>query len=276
MLLRAVPAGPAGAAASGAPAARPGVPAPAPDAEVYMLRRLQTMAFAPGAYVFPGGSVDEADSDGGHGWAGPPAEHFAGPLGLPPDRAQALIRAAVRETFEECGVLLAGPSADAVVSDTSGEDWQADREALARGSRSLAELLTRRGLLLRADLLRPWSRWITPEAESRRYDTRFFTALLPRAQQAMGGTGEADEAAWLRPAGAIAAARTGDLVLLPPTAITLRELAACRDVAGILAARRRIIPRQPRVIFADGQAWLDLPDLDLPDDEQETENGDDD
>lgn len=245
-----------------------------------MLRRRQTMAFAPGAYVFPGGSVDQADSDGGHGWAGPPPGEFAGPLGLPPERAPVLIRAAVRETFEECGVLLAGPSADTVVTDTSGPDWQAERLALARGSLSLAELLTRRGLLLRADLLRPWSRWITPEAESRRYDARFFTALLPTAQRAMGGTGEgdeADEAAWLRPAAAIAAAEAGDLVLLPPTAMTLRELAACGDIAGILAARRRIIPRQPRVIFADGQAWLDLPDVpDLPGDEQKTENGDDD
>jgi 8-oxo-dGTP pyrophosphatase MutT (NUDIX family) len=236
-----------------------------------MLRRLQTMAFAPGAYVFPGGSVDEADSDGGHGWAGPAPEDFAGPLGLPPDRAQALIRAAVRETFEECGVLLAGPSPDAVVSDTSGEDWQAERLALAGGSLSLAELLTRRGLLLRADLLRPWARWITPEAEHRRYDTRFFTALLPAAQRAMGGSGEADEAAWLRPAAAIAAAEAGQLVLLPPTAVTLRELAACADLPAILTARRRIIPRKPRVIFADGQAWLALPG-----DEQETENGDDD
>ena len=236
-----------------------------------MLRRLQTMAFAPGAYVFPGGSVDAADSDGGHGWAGPPAGDFAGPLGLPPDRAPAMIRAAVRETFEECGILLAGPSADAVVDDTSGEDWQADRQALARGSLSLAELLTRRGLLLRADLLRPWSRWITPEPETRRFDARFFTALLPGTQQATGGTGEADEAAWLQPAAALTAAEAGKLALLPPTAITLRELAACRDVAGILAARRRIVARRPRVIFADGQAWLDLPG-----DEQEMENGDDD
>jgi 8-oxo-dGTP pyrophosphatase MutT (NUDIX family) len=247
MLLRPVPAGGTHGAA---------------DAEVYMLRRLQTMAFAPGAYVFPGGSVDAADSDGGHGWAGPAPEDLAGVLGLPPERAPALIRAAVRETFEECGVLLAGPSAGTVVSDTSGEDWQADRQALARGDLSLAGLLVRRGLVLRADLLRPWSRWITPEAESRRYDTRFFTALLPPAQQAMGGTGEADDATWLRPAAAIAAAEAGDLALLPPTVITLRELAAGGDVATIFAARRRVRPRRPRVVFADGQAWLDLPDDD--------------
>jgi 8-oxo-dGTP pyrophosphatase MutT (NUDIX family) len=236
-----------------------------------MLRRLQTMAFAAGAYVFPGGSVDESDTDSGHGWAGPAPGDFAGALGLPPEEAQALVRAAVRETFEECGVLLAGPSADAVVSDTSGDDWQADRQALASGSVSLAELLARRGLVLRADLLRPWARWITPEAEPRRYDTRFFTAPVPPAQRAMGGTGEADEAAWLRPAAAIAAAGAGQLVLLPPTAITLRELSAFADVPAIFAARRRVIPKQPRVVFTDGHAWLDLPD-----EERETEHGDDD
>jgi 8-oxo-dGTP pyrophosphatase MutT (NUDIX family) len=227
--------------------------------EVYMLRRMHTMAFAPGAYVFPGGSVDESDAEGGHGWAGPEAAELGPVLGLPPERAQALIRAAVRETFEESGVLLAGPTADSVVADTSGDDWAADRQALAGRSLSLAGLLVRRGLVLRADLLRPWARWITPEAERRRYDTRFFTAALPAGQLVAGGTGEADQEAWLRPAAAIAAAGDGKLVVLPPTAVTLRELAEFLDVPAILAARRRIIPRQPAVIFSDGQAWLEIP-----------------
>ena len=89
--------------------------------------------------------------------------------------------------------------------------------------------------MLRSDLLTPWSRWITPEAEPRRYDTRFFVARLPSGQRALGGTGEADQAAWLRPAAALAAAGTGELVLLPPTAITLRELAAQPDVEAMLA-----------------------------------------
>lgn len=220
-----------------------------------MLRRRRTMAFAPGAYVFPGGSVDERDTDGGHGWSGPAPDEFAPLLGLPPGRAQAVVRAAVRETFEECGVLLAGADAGSVVGGTSGPDWAAERRALADGSTSLAGLLIRRGLVLRADLLRPWSRWITPEAEQRRYDTRFFVAALPDGQRAAAGTGEgdeADEAAWLRPDVAIAAAGAGQLVLLPPTAITLRELVAYPDVPAILSARRRIIPRQPEVVLIDG------------------------
>ena len=228
--------------------------------EVYMLRRQRSMAFAAGAYVFPGGSVDASDAEGGHGWAGPLPDQFAPALGLSAAGAHALIRAAVRETFEECGVLLAGPSADTAVGDTSGDVWEADRQALADGTLSLAQLLIRRGLVLRSDLLTPWSRWITPEAEPRRYDTRFFVALLPAGQRALGGTGESDQAAWLRPAAALAAADAGELMLLPPTAITLGELAAEPDVAALLATRRRIVPRRPVVTFTGDQAWLTIPD----------------
>jgi 8-oxo-dGTP pyrophosphatase MutT (NUDIX family) len=238
------------------PVPRRAAAGPVSGTEVYMLRRQRSMAFAPGAYVFPGGSVDDSDTEGGHGWAGPPAGQFASAVGLPAAGTEALIRAAVRETFEECGVLLAGRSAEAAVDDISGEDWEADRQALAGKSISLAELLIRRGLMLRSDLLTPWSRWITPEAEPRRYDTRFFVARLPEGQRAVGGTGESDEAAWLRPDAALAAAEAGDLALLPPTAVTLQELAAHPDVAAMVGTRRQIVLRQPVITFTDGQAWL--------------------
>jgi 8-oxo-dGTP pyrophosphatase MutT (NUDIX family) len=229
--------------------------------EVYMLRRLSSMAFAPGAFVFPGGKVDERDTDGGHGWAGPPPERLAPALGVPAAGAAALVRAAVRETFEECGVLLAGPAADTIVTEVTGPDWEADRQALADGSVSLAELLIRRNLVLRGDLLRPWSRWVTPEAEERRYDTRFFVATMPADQRAAGGTGESDRAAWLRPAAAVAAAEAGELTLLPPTAITLGELAAFPGIQAVLTADPPITPRRPVVVLEDDdRAWLSIPD----------------
>ncbi len=161
-------------------------------------------------------------------------------------------------------MLLAGRSAESVLADTCGEDWEADRRALAGRSTSLAELLIRRGLMLRSDLLTPWSRWITPEAEPRRYDTRFFLARLPEGQRALGGTGESDAAAWLRPDAALAAAEAGDLALLPPTAVTLQELAAHPDVAAMAGTRRQIVPRQPVITFTDGQAWLVIPDDGIP------------
>ena len=115
--------------------ARPGA-----GAEVYMLRRQRSMAFAPGAYVFPGGSVDDSDTEGGHGWAGPPPASSPRPSACRAAGAEALIRAAVRETFEECGVLLAGPSADVALGGTvgrrlgSGPAGAGGPDALARGA----------------------------------------------------------------------------------------------------------------------------------------------
>jgi 8-oxo-dGTP pyrophosphatase MutT (NUDIX family) len=233
----------------------------APDGpEVYLLRRLSSMAFAPGAYVFPGGKVDDRDAEGGHGWAGPAPEQLAPALGVPPAGAAALVRAAVRETFEECGVLLAGPTPDTVVAEVTGPEWDADRQALSDSSISLAELLARRHLVLRGDLLRPWSRWITPEAEARRYDTRFFVAVMPADQQAAGGTGESDRAAWLRPAAAVDAAAAGELTMLPPTAATLAELAACGGIPAVMAAERPITPVRPVVVLDGDRAWLSIPD----------------
>src|ERR1700691_3028843 len=153
--------------------------------EAYLLQRTDALEFAPGACVFPGGSVDERDADPGiaeTGWAGPAPADFGHLLGVPAEHALALVCAAVRETFEESGVLLAGPSPAELVADSA--DLARDRRALLAGSLSLGELLDRRGLLLRADLLTPWARWITPEFSPRRFDTWFFAAALPAGQLA--------------------------------------------------------------------------------------------
>jgi 8-oxo-dGTP pyrophosphatase MutT (NUDIX family) len=238
----------------------------APDGglEVYMLRRKSSMAFAPGAFVFPGGSVDARDADEQVAWAGPEPGEWGRIFDAPPELARALVCAAVRETFEESGVLLAGPSADSVVADTTGADWEADRQALLDRSLSLAEMLARRGLVLRSDLLRPWSRWITPVIEERRFDARFFAAALPDQQRTRDVGGEAAAVAWVRPAEAIAMGRRKEIVLWPPTAVTLAELAACRDVAAALAPRQ-VRPVLPEASVAEGAAWLTLPaELEYP------------
>ncbi|HKB30430.1 MAG TPA: NUDIX hydrolase [Streptosporangiaceae bacterium] len=238
--------------------------------DVYLLRRTKSMEFAPGVHVFPGGSVDPRDADAELGWAGPgPATWSQMLLGEPdaagqPDGraalARALVCAAVRETFEESGVLLAGPATGAVVADTRGDDWEADRRALIDRSLSLAGLLQRRGLVLRSDLLSPWARWITPTMESRRFDTRFFAAALPGGQRTRHVGGEADEVVWLAPAAAIAAARRGEILLMPPTAVTLAELARYANVTGALAASTDMAPRQPGISLTGDTAWLTLPD----------------
>jgi 8-oxo-dGTP pyrophosphatase MutT (NUDIX family) len=229
--------------------------------EVYMLRRQASMAFAPGAYVFPGGSVDARDADEEVSWTGPDAAEWGRIFAAPPSLARALVCAAVRETFEESGVLLAGESPESVVADTTSEDWEADRRALLDRSVSLGELLTRRGLVLRADLLRPWSRWVTPVVEPRRFDTRFFAAALPPGQRTRDVGGEASEVAWVRPAEALAAGRRGEIRLFPPTVVSLSELAECGDVGTVLSGPREVAPIIPEVHEREGAVWLTVPGL---------------
>ena len=231
-----------------------------PGACVYMLRRRSSMAFAAGAYVFPGGSADPADADESIPWAGPDAAEWGRRLDAPAELARTLVCAAVRETFEESGVLLAGPDAGTVLATTGDAEWEADRRDLLAGTLSLAELLRRRGLVLRSDLLRPWARWITPVTEARRYDTRFFAAALPDGQRARDVSGEADETAWLEPAAALEAASRREISLFPPTAVTLGELRACGTVSAALAARRRMTALIPQVMLAEGAAWLTVPE----------------
>jgi 8-oxo-dGTP pyrophosphatase MutT (NUDIX family) len=229
--------------------------------EVFLLRRTRALEFAPGACVFPGGSVDERDADPaitGDGWVGPSPAEFGQLLGIAEDRARALVCAAVRETFEESGVLLAGPSRGELVRDSAIQD----QHALLEGALSFGDLLSRRGLALRADLLTPWARWITPEISPRRFDTWFFAAALPPGQLAGlagAGPGESDSGIWWQPAAALEAARAGQITLLPPTAVTLAELAAYQDVAGILGERRVITPLMPTVVVEDERAWLAMP-----------------
>jgi len=137
-----------------------------------------------------------------------------------------------------------------------------DRHRLLDGSLSLGELLRRHGLVLRADLLTPWARWITPEISPRRFDTWFFAAALPSGQLAglaAAGPGESESGTWWRPSAALEAARAGQITLLPPTAVTLAELAAFQDVAGILAERRMITPLMPTVVVEDERTWLAMP-----------------
>jgi len=229
--------------------------------EVYMLRRQRTMAFAPGAYVFPGGSVDPRDADEQVDWAGPDAAEWGRVFDAPPSLAMALVCAAVRETFEESGVLLAGESADSVVADTTSDEWEADRQALLDRSVSLAELLARRGLVLRADLLRPWSRWITPVIEPRRFDTRFFAAALPVGQRTRDVGGEASAVAWVATEKAFKDGERGEIRLFPPTAVTLSELAACGDLETVLAGPREVAPIIPEVQLREGAVWLTVPGL---------------
>ena len=230
--------------------------------EVFMLRRNASMAFAAGMHVFPGGGVDDRDADPGLTWFGPPPQALATALGTDPAQARALLAAAVRETFEECGVLLAGHDQDHLVEAVDDEAWEIDRVRLAEGRTGLADVLGRRGLGVRADLLHPWAHWITPAFEQRRYDTRFFVAGLPTGQLARDLGGEADRAHWLAPAEALRMDQRGEAILMPPTRVCLEELAAGADLAAVLATPRALRPVLPRLERRpDGRVVLraDLP-----------------
>jgi len=229
--------------------------------EAYTLRRQPTMAFASGMHVFPGGRVDPRDGAHRVGWAGAPASEFADRLGTSERLALALVCAAVRETFEESGVLLAGPHAGAVVHDTGGVGWEDDRRALVDHTLAFSDLLARRDLVLRADLLRAWAHWITPDTEPLRYDTRFFVAALPAGQLARDVGGESDQVEWVRPAEAVERFSRGELRMLPPTLRTLGELAAYDSVEQVLAAavNRRIEPIRPKPVREGGVVRFVLP-----------------
>ena len=238
-----------------------GTPAPVRDAatvvllrpagetfELYALKRATTMAFG-GLYAFPGGGVEKSDR--------PQTVRTDWPrlLGVPEERAHAVIGAAARELFEETGVLLAGPYDEPDRTVTAG-DWEADRVAVAARELTMTELLRRRGLRLRDDLLVPWARWVTPEFEPKRYDTWFFVALLPEGQTARDVSGESEGTTWVSPAAA------DGLAMLPPTRSTVNSLAAYRKMAEVVAAASRrdaATPVMPRVeLTADGGALLHL------------------
>ena len=216
--------------------------------EVFMLRRVATMLFAPRMMVFPGGGVDPRDADAGLPWAGPTPSEWAARLEVEEATARGLVAAAVMEVFEECGVLLAGPAADEVIADVANEHWHEQRRRLLQREASLSEVLREHDLLLRSDLLGYRAHWITPEFEVRRYDTRFFCAAVPQGQRADDDTTEAEVADWVRPVELLEAWRDGAALMLPPTVVAVEEVAAATSAAAFIAQRPVVAPVQPELI----------------------------
>ncbi|GAB3790531.1 NUDIX hydrolase [Nocardioides ungokensis] len=229
---------------------------------VYLLRRQTSMAFAAGMCVFPGGGVDPRDFAAHVGWEGPSPAEWAERLGTDEETALALVCAAVRETFEESGVLLAGPSPHTVVDDTTGADWEADRVALEQRELAFTEFLARRGLVLRTDLLGVWSGWLTPVFEPRRYRTWFFVAELPEGQRTRDVSTESSSVTWLPAMGAVEAVEASEMLMLPPTYLTCLEVAQYPDPASVLAAAggRTVEMFTPQVVGEGEDATLSMPE----------------
>lgn len=195
--------------------------------QVWLMHRLATLAFAADAHVFPGGSVDPSDSDR-LPLVGGSLEGVAAVMGTAPVRALRLLAAAVRETFEECGLVPAtGPGP---------VGWSSvDREGLLAGRVSVASLMRRDGAVLDLSRLIPWAWWLTPDFIPRRYDTWFFlTHVAEGIEPEHIGEGEAVDAQWWSIADALEANRSGLMMLLPPTLGVLTDLAASSSVSEVL------------------------------------------
>jgi len=237
---------------------RPSTDGPA----VYLLRRQTSMAFAGGMCVFPGGGVDPRDFDSSVAWAGRSPSLWAAQLGTTEDMARALVCAAVRETFEESGVLLAGASETEVVADTTGQDWEADRLALEGKELAFTSFLERRGLVLRTDLLGVWSAWCTPEFEPRRFRTWFFVAALPPGQRTRDVSTESESVTWLPAGAACDAVDAGELGMMPPTYLTCLEVAEHPSPdAALAAAQGRVVEMFTPVVEGEGErATMSMPE----------------
>jgi 8-oxo-dGTP pyrophosphatase MutT (NUDIX family) len=219
--------------------------------ETWLLTRASQMVFAANMSVFPGGRVHDDDADLPITGGGPSL--LAARTGCDEAAARAFIGAAIRETFEETGVLLTLPSAD-----LSGA--RADVEA---GRVAFGDLLRSNGLSVDGDAVRPWSRWVTPVGEVRRYDTRFFVGALPDAAEAQDVTDESSEASWVPVAEAVEQAQRGERKLLPPTMMTLASLLPFGTVAEVLAASdaRPLDAVRPEIRFReDGSVGVELQD----------------
>jgi 8-oxo-dGTP pyrophosphatase MutT (NUDIX family) len=214
--------------------------------EVFLMRRHWDQAFMGGAYVFPGGRLDDTDADPElaaciGGFSAADAKRLLQEMDLPEATALGLFVAAIRETFEEAGVLLARDAYGSLVDLSDPETaarFSCYRLELHEGRLTLAELVRRERLIFAPDHLIPYSHWITPEIESRRFNTRFFLARLPEGQVPDHDRMELTESSWMTPAFALAEHEAGRIVLMPPTIKTIEELLSFPNTAQLFAAAR--------------------------------------
>lgn len=223
--------------------------------EVFMQVRHRDMAFAGGALVFPGGKQEAEDSD--------PALTTLIDDRRRDDALMAAKRAAIRETFEECGLMLAHPlGCDALASGAWLQRLDAERERLHRGEQSFAALLERESLQPACDRLVHFAHWLTPDFMPRRFDTHFFLAAAPAFQDGTHNGHEATESVWIQPEEAITAAAQGRYKMLFPTRSILHRLCGAHtpDYHLRVAAATPVITVAPCVIQRGADAYVQIPD----------------
>lgn len=223
--------------------------------EVFCVERNKKSRFVGGAIVFPGGKLDAADAD--DAWTKlataprPLREGFASDE----RHLRALNVAAARETLEEAAIL---PLVGAQVDDAA---VRALRDALTADPKALAAFLASQRAQLDLGAFRPFARWVTPEAETRRYDTRFFVAVAPPGQSGAHDEHETMASFWAAPAEVLRRFEAGDVQLVPPTHRSLELLAKCADTDAVLALAdaASLAPIMPRLVPAGETIALVLP-----------------
>jgi 8-oxo-dGTP pyrophosphatase MutT (NUDIX family) len=235
-----------------------------PQPEVFMVRRHEGTAFMAGAHVFPGGAVDQADRDADDSWCDGLALATERLSDLPDEQAVAHHIAAVRELFEEAGVLLARDAQGRFVSLAGAEAharFTQYRTLLHGGALRLPAILESENLRLAVDALVHFAHWVTPPVDTRRFDTRFFMARVPPDQVPAHDARETTHGTWLSASAALAGARAGRIVLPPPTWTTLREIEPFASVDEALrwAGRVRVVRREPKVLDWEDRRLLVMP-----------------
>lgn len=215
--------------------------------EAFTMTRALTMVFSAGATVFPGGKVDPADMAADQFFAGTDMPFWEESLGASPARTKRLLIAALRETFEEAGILFARPACGGQLVDS--KEFEVERARIEAHELSFADFLARYRLVPDFTYLRPWSRWITPKGEQRRYDTRFLLAAVPPGQEAVLASKEATAVSWLKPQEALELFRQGATNLMPPTWAQLHRLQDFGSVAAALSASPEFAPVEPELVI---------------------------
>jgi 8-oxo-dGTP pyrophosphatase MutT (NUDIX family) len=227
-----------------------------------------------GVLAFPGGSLDTADDDP-VGWLGPSPQHWAEQMGTNDvGLARRHVLGAIRELFEETGLLLAGPDMAGTVEGTSTPEWMRARVAVAEQEKTFPEILAKRGLSVRTDLLKSLVNWRSPDFAHRRFDTRYFAATVPLNQQPTLLEGKGVWGRWVNAADVIAGRNTtalGDEVgqentvgrtlgelLVPGSEIMLEKMAAANGCIAYLSYKRKAHVYQPVLVEEDGKLMLEV------------------
>jgi len=224
--------------------------------------------------AFPGGSLEATDDDA-VGWLGPAPQYWAEKMGTSDvGLARRHVVGAIRELFEETGILLAGPDLSTTVEGTSTAEWMRAREAVADQEKSFTDVLAKRGLSLRTDLLKPLVNWLSPDFSHRRFNTRYFAATVPMNQQPSLLASKGIWGRWVCVRKVIAERDTtalGDEVgqlntvglklgqlLVPGSEIMLEKMAAANGCIAYLSYKRTAHAYQPTLVEEGGQLMLEV------------------